>query len=515
MNKFSKKKGFSLLELLLAIAMFAIFSLGFGVVISRGADMNVLADEGAVANQYASEGIEAVRSIKNQNYALLVNSTSTGVVQTAGLWAFGGTSNTFDKYTRVIKVEAVNRSGGNIVTSGGALDPDTKKITSTVTWLNKSSRAETLTLSTYLTNWRISIVTAPTPSVIPTLPPPPTSWGSSSTISTTFDLTVANSGHATADGLSIAYANNKVYLGRANNSGSEFYIFDVTTPDSPTLLARRDLLGSPNDIVINGNYAYIASTDNVSELQILDISNPATIGNAGKLTSIDLTTANSGDNNSDPIKLFMSNSYLYMLRNVGNGKDFLVFDLSNPANPGAPIGISTGLVATVTNMVISGEYAYITSTSNADELQVVSLATKTAPTKIFSLDLNSTNNNADGLSIALAGNYVLVGRQASPAPELYSIDISAPTTPTLVSTMEVGFNVTELAVDASAKSIFLSTNDNAGQLKIANYTALTTLPTTFVKTFNTGGIINDFVLGLNRLFMASASDTGEFQVVSP
>jgi prepilin-type N-terminal cleavage/methylation domain-containing protein len=513
----AKKSGFSLIELLLAIAMFALFALGFGVVITRGMDVNVLADEGAVANQYASEGIEAVRSIKNQSFAALANTSATGVVQASSVWTFSGTSNDFAKYHRVIKIEAVNRTGGNIVTTGGTLDPDTKKITSTVTWLNKSSRAETLTLSTYLTNWRLTIVTAPTPPVIPPLPPPPVNWALA-TISATFDLTLANSGNATADGLSIVYDNNKVYFGRINGAGSEFIIFDVTTPDTPTILGRRDLLGNPNDIVINGNYAYIASSDNTSELQILDISNPATIGNVGKLTTVDLTVANSQNATADALRVGLSGTYLYMLRNSSGGRDFLVFNLTNPTAPGNPVGVSTGTNSAVNDMAVSGNYAYVTSTSNNDEFQVIDATIKTAPVKLVSLNLNSGSTSSDGLSVTLAGATAFVGRVASgAAPELYAIDVTTPGVPVLSSTMEVGFNVTRLTVDSVSKAIFLSTADGSNELKIAIYTGTSTLPATFIKTFNLASTVADLIYSssLTRLFLAEISDTSELQVIKP
>src|SRR3989344_9370968 len=108
--------------------------------------------------------MEAVRSIKNQGFSNLtaVNPTPRAVNPIAGVWAFGadGTSNQFgpnNKYTRAVKVELVNRNSepptGDIVTSG-TNDPDTRKVTSTVTWNFSPSRANTVELISYLSDWR-------------------------------------------------------------------------------------------------------------------------------------------------------------------------------------------------------------------------------------------------------------------------------------------------------------------------------------------------------------------------
>lgn len=156
-------QGFSLVEVVLAAAIFMLFSTSAIVVVLGGLNANRLGGEETVANQFANEGIEAVKSIKNQAYASLVNSAGIGVARPSNVWVFSGASNTLthnvsDNYTRVIKVESVNRDGsGNIVSTGGTTDPDTKKITSTVSWNFNSSRPESVILSTYLSDWRKQI----------------------------------------------------------------------------------------------------------------------------------------------------------------------------------------------------------------------------------------------------------------------------------------------------------------------------------------------------------------------
>lgn len=155
-------KGFSVIEVLLAAAMFMIFSVATGTVVLQGFSGNRLGEEQTIASQYATEGLEAARSVKNQAFSNLVNSAGVGIVQSGGVWTFSGANNQFgpsNKYTRVLSVTDVLRDGsGNIVASGGTLDPDTKKITSTVSWNFGPSRPDSVVLTTYLTDFRKSIL---------------------------------------------------------------------------------------------------------------------------------------------------------------------------------------------------------------------------------------------------------------------------------------------------------------------------------------------------------------------
>lgn len=151
--------GMSILEVVLAIGIFAIFATPAIGVILQGFDSNRLAAEQTIATQFAAEGIEAVRSIKNQDFSSVVNTAATGVIRNgSNVWAFSGTNNTFSNqktYTRVIGIADVQRDAiGNIVSSGGTVDPLSKKVTSTVTWSFSPGRLQTMTFVNYLSDWR-------------------------------------------------------------------------------------------------------------------------------------------------------------------------------------------------------------------------------------------------------------------------------------------------------------------------------------------------------------------------
>lgn len=164
--KILNEKGISILEVILAAAMFVIFSTGAIIVVVSGYNANRLGIEYTIANQFASEGIEAVKSIKNQAYSNLntPNASPRGLIRNgSNVWAFDTdgtddrlTHNSSDDFIRTVKVELVNRDDvppkGNIVPSGSP-DPKTKKVTSTVTWNFNSAKPESMSLVSYLSYW--------------------------------------------------------------------------------------------------------------------------------------------------------------------------------------------------------------------------------------------------------------------------------------------------------------------------------------------------------------------------
>lgn len=156
MKQVNLQKGFTVVEIILSVIVFFIFSSGAVAIVLQGLDANRLGREQTIATEYATEGLEAVWSIKNQSYSSLISTPSAGLARSiAGTWLFSGTSNVLNKYTRTITIADVQRDGsGNIVASGGTNDPDTRKITSTVSWSVTPGRNDSVVLSTYLTNWR-------------------------------------------------------------------------------------------------------------------------------------------------------------------------------------------------------------------------------------------------------------------------------------------------------------------------------------------------------------------------
>lgn len=177
------QKGFSIVEVIVAILIFVMFAASSIVTLLSSLSSGRLASEQEIAQNLALQGIEAVESIRNQSWENFLNNGNYGIDNSLGYWRFNGSSDLINnRYSRVITLEPVERdANGDIVASGGVVDPDTKKITSTVSWKFTSARNENAQLVSYLTNWQTasgpSGGTGPgptvTPGATPTLTPPP------------------------------------------------------------------------------------------------------------------------------------------------------------------------------------------------------------------------------------------------------------------------------------------------------------------------------------------------------
>lgn len=155
-------KGFGIIEIIVALGIFVIIAVTGITTVVGTFSTNRLGSEETRANVYAQEGLNAGRSIRNQGWDTPFLGTDCsagcGVTSTGGTWQWSGTDNSTDGFTRVIVVSDVQRDGSeNIVESGGTDDPNTKKITSTVSWDFTPTRNNVVELVTYVTNWRSDV----------------------------------------------------------------------------------------------------------------------------------------------------------------------------------------------------------------------------------------------------------------------------------------------------------------------------------------------------------------------
>lgn len=246
------QKGFSILEIILASAIFITFASASVIAVVQGYNANRLGSEFTIANQFASEGIEAVRSIKNKSFTTLgsVDTNPRGLTTTGNSWGFdtSGTSDIFvngKNYTRQVKIDPVNRDAtpplGNIVTSG-TLDTDSKKVTSTVTWNFNTARAESVSLTTYLSDWSKAIAGSNGGPIMmayskTTTTPFYRTWNGSAWSAEASAQTVG--GNINYIVLKSSRTRNEAALGTLDSNGNIYVqIWNGTTWGTPTLMAN-------------------------------------------------------------------------------------------------------------------------------------------------------------------------------------------------------------------------------------------------------------------------------------
>lgn len=135
------KRGFSLVEVLLAVSIFGLIVTALVGGLIFGQQSTALAGARSRATILADEGLEAVRNIRDENFSNLTDG-AFGLAISANQWVFSGTSDTTDIFTRAITISAI--------------DANRKLVTSTVTWQQNPQRTGSVTLTTYLSNWAAS-----------------------------------------------------------------------------------------------------------------------------------------------------------------------------------------------------------------------------------------------------------------------------------------------------------------------------------------------------------------------
>ena len=149
--------GLTLVEVLIATSIILTFLVTlFGVhnIYLKTVSFNV---ESVKAIYLAEEGLEVVRFLRDSswtdNISTLALDTDYYLVFESGTWQTTSTNTLIDDtYDRTITLSEVYRdASGDIVSSGGTLDQETKLVTSSVSWENRSVTS-TKFVSTYIVN---------------------------------------------------------------------------------------------------------------------------------------------------------------------------------------------------------------------------------------------------------------------------------------------------------------------------------------------------------------------------
>lgn len=459
----TKQAAFSLIEVILASAVFGLLVTAMAGTYLYGQEATALAGNRTRATLLAEEGIEAVRNIRDPAFANLTDGTF-GLTTTGNQWGVLGTQDITDIFTRQMSITTV--------------DSKRKDITSRVTWAQNGQRTGTVSLVTRLTNWIASGIG---------------NWGS--------PLKSASLNAAGNNNLNkIQVQGNYAYLTFANGN-PDFLVIDVSNLASPAVVGSLVLAGTPTNIAVSGNFAYVSSTDNGQELQIVNIATPSAPTLAGTYNA---------SGNADAFGVFASGSTVYLVRASSADREFLIV---NAATPSAPVLVgSRDLNNQGNEVVVAGNFAYVASDDNAQELQVLNIANPTVPIQVGSLNLSG---NTDAITLALTGTTVLMGQ----GNVLYSVDVATPASPTLLGSVNLSGVVNDIALNFGNNGtyVFVATGSDTTEFQVVNIAN----PSSPVVLGSVNVATNSDLLGiaydvtLDRAFGSSASDAEEFLIFAP
>ncbi len=153
---FKDKKGQSLVEVIIAMAIFALISSAIMSVTMGSLNGLTQGGDETEAQGLAQEGMEAIRSIRDGAWNELVSSPAK-VSISGSTWALSSGSSELinNKYTRTITLSDVCRDGSNSIVNcpGIYTDPHTKFASTTVSWLPRFNATNTIEQYGFITNW--------------------------------------------------------------------------------------------------------------------------------------------------------------------------------------------------------------------------------------------------------------------------------------------------------------------------------------------------------------------------
>lgn len=129
----------SLVEAILAMALFAIISTGVISAIVYGQESTKMSGARERAVKIAEEGLEAVRNIRDSGYSNLPADGTYGLAISGGIWTLTGSSDVTDIFTRTVTLSTVDSRTRNVVVN--------------IAWSQALQRNETISLNEHYSNW--------------------------------------------------------------------------------------------------------------------------------------------------------------------------------------------------------------------------------------------------------------------------------------------------------------------------------------------------------------------------
>lgn len=150
------QKGFGIIEVVVGSAIILSVVLVSSFAFTKFIQGSRSALDSLKANYCLEEGVEALKFLRDQSYSKNIATLSAGTkyyLVWNGSWATSTSGTLYDgKFERYVSADPVYRDPqGHIVTSGGTLDDQTKKISANVLW-NSGNGTTSRNISFYLVN---------------------------------------------------------------------------------------------------------------------------------------------------------------------------------------------------------------------------------------------------------------------------------------------------------------------------------------------------------------------------
>jgi type II secretory pathway pseudopilin PulG len=289
-NKTNKYNGFSLLEIIIALGIFIVIlaSLSMTSVDSLRAISN--SEDKNEAYMQMSEIIGLLIQTKENDWtSVIVNTDGTPkhLDITGGEVVISDGTRVKNDVTSWIEINDLSRDvSGDVVFSGGTLDPYSRIITMYMQWTDPLGNDNYLAKDMYINDWNtakwLSTTTADFDLGTHDYTKTTTEGDGEVSLATIFypdwcNPTVTLSEYdipGSAESRSIFARPDHAYLGTRGETGGEpFTKLNISGVTPPVLTVEGTFDGyTVNDIFVEGDYAFLATTNNSKEVLILDVS---------------------------------------------------------------------------------------------------------------------------------------------------------------------------------------------------------------------------------------------------
>lgn len=447
--------GFSLVEVVVALGIFSLLA-GTVLTLALGSfSADQRGEHLTRAQALAREGLEAVRSIRHHNFSDLT-SGGHGLSRAAGYWTLAGEAEALGPYTRTITIgDAYRDNGGQGAlvadgTPGATLDPLTKRVTSTVTWLALTGTTGRTQVVTLMTDWLARRWLQDTGADFATGRRDSTQltaaadgevrlaslgdWSNPQALQS-----VNIEGKADATDCAVDPLNQVLYVvtNERGRGQPEFYAYDIADVTATTTglftLGTTEVGQDSQAVAVHGGHAYLATDRNRAELMVVRLSDFTRLGSWDTPAS-----------DADAHDVYATGTVAYVVtKNSRSQPEFFAINIADPAAiPATPLGAAEiGSDVNAVAIAADGAYAFLATADDAGELTVVRLSDYAVVRRI---DLVGLTHADDATDVTVDGTLVVVVRKNSRRAELYTFDAA---TPARMSATPVGF--VELGRDAS------------------------------------------------------------------
>jgi hypothetical protein len=478
--KYSSYKAFSLIEALLAVALFSASASMMITTMISAQDSNLAAANLNKASLMAEEGLDAVKSIRNEFFTNITDGDYQ-IAITSGAYTLQPGIETIDTFTRQVTIDS------------NALDTYHKRVTVEVTYPNRTGANRLVQAQTIITDWQRTISTGTNTWISPI-------------------ITIENDIDGNGDLRDLIIDGDYLYGLRSTND--EIVVFDISDPAIVTELDSLSIDAGPYTMVKRDDFLYIASSANGQEVAVIDVSNP---NNIKRVDEIDLSKNN---NNVDGVLTDPSDNIYIAVRNYGRSSlpskpkstqqyTLYAYDNSKPKKLSLESTyMQLGSKVKIYNAEIKDDYVFLGTNQSSKEIIVVDVSDIYNMTESHFIDLPG---NDDVSALKILGDLMLIGTTDGYA---YIYSVANPASPVLISSITLTNKVHSIM---KVEDYLLIAVEDGWTTKLEVYDMSNQSSPSFVSETDIRSDIKDIAYDPinNLLYLGTVNNTRELVQIEP